>query len=94
MENQVYDDNRETKTKILRPEKPGSGNLEQDEDIERKEYLGDCVTEAYRLKSDLFSKSYTEIGMGRYQWEMFVVAGMGCKCNLLDDTRRERTNSR
>lgn len=74
MENQVNHDKvipREAETKTARPESP------QDEDVERKEYLGDSVSEAYRLKSELFRKSYTELGMGRYQWDMFVVAGMG-----------------
>lgn len=67
---------------------------QDDEDVERKEYLGDSVTEAYRLKSELFSKSYAQLGMGRYQWEMFVVAGMGCEGSLLNDTPRERANRR
>lgn len=58
-------------------ESPSARTIEHTGDIVTKEYLGDSISDGYRLKSALFSKAFTEIGMGRYQWELFVVTEIG-----------------
>ncbi|KAI5848754.1 major facilitator superfamily domain-containing protein [Morchella snyderi] len=35
------------------------------------------VSDAYRLKSDLVSKAFSDMGMGRYQWQLLLVTGFG-----------------
>lgn len=55
---------------------PAAGSLENIDDI-TKDFLGASVSDAYRLKSKLISKALSEIGMGRYQWELFAVTGFG-----------------
>lgn len=42
-----------------------------------REFLGSSISDGYRLKSELVGKAFSEIGMGRYQWELFVVTGFG-----------------
>lgn len=51
------------------------------EDQTNKAFYGSSVTDAYRLKSELVGKAMEEIGMGRYQWEIFVVTGFGWICD-------------
>jgi len=35
------------------------------------------VDSAYDRKSKVINKAIQEIGMGRYQWELFMLCGMG-----------------
>ncbi|KAF2488476.1 MFS general substrate transporter [Lophium mytilinum] len=53
------------------------GTIEKLDDARNREFYGDSITESYRLKSELVGKCMEEIGMGRYQWELFVVTGFG-----------------
>ncbi|RMZ86200.1 hypothetical protein DV737_g196, partial [Chaetothyriales sp. CBS 132003] len=47
------------------------------DDLVSREFYGKSITDSYRLKSELVGKCMEEIGMGRYQWELFVVTGFG-----------------
>ena len=52
------------------------GSIEKfQDDARNREFYGGSVTDAYRLKSEIVNKCMEEIGMGRYQWELFVVTG-------------------
>ncbi|KAL1297510.1 hypothetical protein AAFC00_005028 [Neodothiora populina] len=42
-----------------------------------KVFYGSSISESYRIKSELVGNAMNEIGMGRYQWELFVVSGFG-----------------
>lgn len=53
------------------------GLVDKVDDKEHREFYGGSLTTRYRLKSELVSKCMEEIGMGRYQWELFVVTGFG-----------------
>ncbi|KAL4735056.1 hypothetical protein BDV11DRAFT_212292 [Aspergillus similis] len=46
-------------------------------DTEMEQFYGSSTTDAYRLKSELVSQCMADIGMGRFQWKLFVVAGFG-----------------
>lgn len=35
------------------------------------------VSDTYRLKSELVSKAFSEMGIGRYQWQLLLVTGFG-----------------
>lgn len=35
------------------------------------------VDPAYRQKSEILNGALTQIGMGRYQWQLFFLAGLG-----------------
>ncbi|OOF93958.1 hypothetical protein ASPCADRAFT_516918 [Aspergillus carbonarius ITEM 5010] len=47
------------------------------DDPEVEQFYGSSTSEAYRLKSELVGKCMEEIGMGRFQWKLFVVTGFG-----------------
>lgn len=47
------------------------------DDTEIEKFYGSSTTHAYRLKSELVGKCLEEIGMGRFQWKLFVVTGFG-----------------
>lgn len=51
--------------------------LDEVDDKANREFYNGSVTDRYRLKSELVSRCMEEIGMGRYQWELFVVTGFG-----------------
>ncbi|KAF2812093.1 MFS general substrate transporter [Mytilinidion resinicola] len=53
------------------------GTTEKLDDARNREFYGDSITESYRLKSELVGKCMEKIGMGPYQWELFVVTGFG-----------------
>lgn len=53
------------------------GFIEKIDDKENRDFYGSSVTDSYRIKSELVSKCMQEIGMGRFQWELFVVSGFG-----------------
>ena len=55
----------------------GEGLAMKLDDKDNREFYGSSISDSYRLKSELVSKSLEEIGMGRYQWELFVVTGFG-----------------
>ncbi|KAH8895657.1 hexose transporter [Thozetella sp. PMI_491] len=42
-----------------------------------RDFYHDAVTESYRLKSELVAQHLAEIGMGKFQWWLFVVNGFG-----------------
>lgn len=52
-----------------------AGLSETQEDKTNREFYGGSITDSYRLKSELVGKAMEEIGMGRYQWEVFIVTG-------------------
>lgn len=52
-----------------------AGLTESYEDKTNKEFYGGSITDSYRLKSELVGKAMEEIGMGRYQWELFICTG-------------------
>jgi hypothetical protein len=41
------------------------GDIEKLDDKENREFYGHSVSDSYRLKSELISKCFEEIGMGR-----------------------------
>ncbi|KAJ5364383.1 glucose transporter [Penicillium cataractarum] len=47
------------------------------DDHEVEQFYGSSTTQAYRLKSELVGKCMEEIGMGKFQWKLFVVTGFG-----------------
>lgn len=47
------------------------------EDPTVEAFYHDAVSESYRLKSELVAQHLAEIGMGRFQWWLFVVNGFG-----------------
>ncbi|PYH80965.1 Clavaminate synthase-like protein [Aspergillus uvarum CBS 121591] len=47
------------------------------DDPDVQQFYGTSTTEAYRLKSELVGRCMEEIGMGRFQWKLFVVTGFG-----------------
>ena len=55
----------------------GVGVIEPLEDFVNREFYGSSISDSYRMKSEIVSKAMTEIGMGRYQWCLFVVTGFG-----------------
>ncbi|KAJ5321136.1 hypothetical protein N7476_004138 [Penicillium atrosanguineum] len=55
----------------------GSGKVIPLEDQELEQFYGSSTTQAYRLKSELVGKCLEEIGMGKFQWKLFVVTGFG-----------------
>ncbi|KAH0045515.1 Clavaminate synthase-like protein, partial [Aureobasidium melanogenum] len=42
-----------------------------------RNFYGSSVSDSYRMKSEIMNQCMEEIGMGRYQWELFVVSGFG-----------------
>ncbi|ETN36238.1 uncharacterized protein HMPREF1541_08515 [Cyphellophora europaea CBS 101466] len=52
-----------------------AGLSESYEDKTNREFYGASVTDSYRLKSELVGRAMEEIGMGKYQWQIFVVTG-------------------
>ncbi|KEQ66406.1 Clavaminate synthase-like protein [Aureobasidium melanogenum CBS 110374] len=42
-----------------------------------RNFYGSSVSDSYRMKSEIVNQCMEEIGMGRYQWELFVVSGFG-----------------
>ncbi|KAK0645167.1 putative MFS-type transporter PB1E7.08c [Lasiodiplodia hormozganensis] len=60
-----------------RPESFDIGTVEKTDDAVRQQFYGNSITGSYRLKSELVNRCMDEIGMGTYQWLLFVVAGCG-----------------
>ncbi|KAJ5585237.1 uncharacterized protein N7459_005037 [Penicillium hispanicum] len=58
-------------------EHEGTGKVIALQDHEVEQFYGSSTTQAYRLKSELVGKCMEEIGMGRFQWKLFVVTGFG-----------------
>ncbi|KAI5247667.1 hypothetical protein E4T42_05961 [Aureobasidium subglaciale] len=46
-------------------------------DERTREFYGSSISDSYRMKSEIVNQCMEEIGMGRYQWELFVVSGFG-----------------
>ena len=55
----------------------GVGTIEPLEDQTNREFYGASISDSYRMKSEIVSKCMDDIGMGRYQWYLFVVTGFG-----------------
>jgi hypothetical protein len=55
----------------------GVGTIEPLEDHTNREFYGASISDSYRMKSEIVSRCMDEIGMGRYQWCLFVVTGFG-----------------
>ena len=51
---------------VQQTESYGEGFAEKLDDSRNREFYGSSITDSYRLKSELVSKSFEEIGMGRY----------------------------
>ena len=66
-----------------------AGLSESYEDKTNREFYGASVTDSYRLKSELVGRAMEEIGMGKYQWQIFVVTGFGWICDNLQVTLLE-----
>ncbi|RAH54672.1 Clavaminate synthase-like protein [Aspergillus piperis CBS 112811] len=73
-----YKKEMEEKAKLKMETTPATaakGVILDDPDVQQ--FYGSSTTEAYRLKSELVGKCMEEIGMGRFQWKLFVVTGFG-----------------
>ncbi|KAJ6098595.1 hypothetical protein N7467_000130 [Penicillium canescens] len=55
----------------------GLGKMTTIADLEVENFYGSSTTQSYRLKSELVGKCMEEIGMGWFQWKLFVVTGFG-----------------
>ncbi|KAF7534142.1 hypothetical protein G7054_g6467 [Neopestalotiopsis clavispora] len=53
------------------------GSIEVTDDKEISSFYGSAVSESYRLKSELIAEHLLGIGMGKFQWLLFVVSGCG-----------------
>ncbi|KAJ5313006.1 FMN-dependent dehydrogenase [Penicillium antarcticum] len=53
------------------------GKITTIDDLEVENFYGSSTTQSYRLKSELVGKFMEEIGMGWFQWKLFVVTGFG-----------------
>ncbi|KAI5264821.1 hypothetical protein E4T47_08674 [Aureobasidium subglaciale] len=42
-----------------------------------RNFYGNSISDSYRMKSEIVNQCIEEIGIGRYQWELFVVSGFG-----------------
>ncbi|KAM0820331.1 putative Major facilitator superfamily domain-containing protein [Seiridium cardinale] len=54
-----------------------NGSMGVDDDAAIRDFYGSAVSEVYRLKSELVSEHLLSIGMGKFQWTLFVVNGFG-----------------
>ncbi|KAJ5894352.1 hypothetical protein N7495_006043 [Penicillium taxi] len=59
------------------PEGRETGKAIAIDDFEVGQFYGSSTTQTYRLKSALVGKCMEEIGMGKFQWKLFVVTGFG-----------------
>ncbi|KAK7425080.1 hypothetical protein QQZ08_008357 [Neonectria magnoliae] len=55
--------------------RPGETDVIDDAAV--REFYSSAVNDSYRLKSELVSQHLGEIGMGKFQWILFVVNGFG-----------------
>ncbi|KAJ4390985.1 hypothetical protein N0V93_004584 [Gnomoniopsis smithogilvyi] len=62
---------------VTKPPSIHEGQLGLVDDYEVSNFYGNSVTKSYRLKSELIANHMTEIGMGKFQWHLFVVSGFG-----------------
>ncbi|KAH8690655.1 major facilitator superfamily domain-containing protein [Talaromyces proteolyticus] len=53
------------------------GNASHIDDPEVSAFYRDSISEAYRLKSELVAQHLSQIGMGRFQYILFIVTGFG-----------------
>ncbi|KAL4866540.1 hypothetical protein BDV12DRAFT_210376 [Aspergillus spectabilis] len=53
------------------------GKMDIVDDAEMEQFYGSSTTDAYRIKSELISQCMAEIGMGWFQWKLFIVTGFG-----------------
>ncbi|KAL6707817.1 hypothetical protein ACN47E_003717 [Coniothyrium glycines] len=64
-------------TDTKEPISSGASGTVVAEDAAIGEFYGDAVSAAYRQKSELVAQHLANIGMGKFQWILFVVAGFG-----------------
>ncbi|EFX05043.1 sugar transporter [Grosmannia clavigera kw1407] len=67
-------------TAVQRPSTPQSltrGTIDPVEDPAIESFYHDAVSQSYRLKSELVAEHMALIGMGKFQWYLFVVNGFG-----------------
>ncbi|KAL1857587.1 hypothetical protein Daus18300_010227 [Diaporthe australafricana] len=69
----------DTKGKEVLTREPsvGNGQLGVVDDQEVSDFYGSSVSDTYRLKSELVAQHLAEIGMGKFQWYLFIVNGFG-----------------
>nr|OQO28038.1 hypothetical protein B0A51_02839 [Rachicladosporium sp. CCFEE 5018] len=72
-----HDVKHDDKTTVSSDVEHGVGVIEPIEDQANQDYYGKSISDSYRLKSEIVANCMTEMGMGRYQWELFVVTGFG-----------------
>ncbi|KAL2812183.1 hypothetical protein BJX63DRAFT_421922 [Aspergillus granulosus] len=68
---------REMEESADAPTQEDIGKMEVVDDLEMEQFYGSSTTDAYRLKSELISQCMAEIGMGWFQWKLFIVTGFG-----------------
>ncbi|CAG8217498.1 unnamed protein product [Penicillium olsonii] len=75
------DEIRDSKKNATAPDLPvldeDTGKYATIDDLEVDTFYGSSTTRAYRMKSELVGKCMEEIGMGWFQWKLFVVTGFG-----------------
>ncbi|CAG8307858.1 unnamed protein product [Penicillium salamii] len=75
------DEIQDSKKDAATPENPAidedAGKLATIDDLEVDTFYGSSTTRAYRMKSELVGKCMEDIGMGWFQWKLFVVTGFG-----------------
>jgi hypothetical protein len=72
-----YDKSKENNYSVEANSDHGVGIVESLEDQTNREFYGASISDSYRMKSEIVSKCMDDIGMGRYQWCLFVVTGFG-----------------
>lgn len=72
-----FDVSKENNYTIEADSDHGVGTVEPLEDYTNREFYGSSISDSYRMKSEIVSKCMDDIGMGRYQWCLFVVTGFG-----------------
>lgn len=55
----------------------GVGIIEPVDDQTNRDFYGASISDSYRMKSEIVARCMDEMGMGRYQWCLFVVTGFG-----------------
>ncbi|KAJ5083767.1 hypothetical protein N7456_013194 [Penicillium angulare] len=73
---EIHANEKRSSSPELTPDE-GAGKVIALDDNEVEQFYGSSTTQAYRLKSELIGKCMEEIGMGKFQWKLFVVTGFG-----------------
>lgn len=55
----------------------GVGIVDPVENQQNIDFYGDSISRSYRMKSEIVAGCMNEIGMGRYQWALFLITGFG-----------------